>query len=214
QDDVRYEAAKRGWLTTYPEFNQNYTEVTNRVLDITANMTLFPDLTIDWNANRAFAENYSEQYDVTNGMYNSQSPYTFGNFSITTVMLKTAFKASDETHSSAFQDFRDNRIIIANRLATEYYGTPNFPTAEDGYPVGFGKNSQRVLLPSFLAAYTGLGLFNSGYGESAGKISLDAFRDVPIPNWTIKYNGLMRYKFFKDRFRRFSLQSNYKASYT
>jgi hypothetical protein len=24
QDDVRYEAAKNGWLTNYPDFNQNF----------------------------------------------------------------------------------------------------------------------------------------------------------------------------------------------
>ncbi|RYZ90149.1 MAG: cell surface protein SprA, partial [Proteobacteria bacterium] len=127
QDDVRFEAAKRGWLTQYPDFNQNYTKVTNRTLDITANVDLFPDLKIDLNANRTYASNYSEQYDVSdvNGddllEYNQRSPYTFGNFSISTVMLKTSFKQSDEMFSSAFQDFRDNRIVVANRLARSYY---------------------------------------------------------------------------------------------
>jgi len=223
QEDVRYEAARRGWLTLYPQFNQNYTEVTNKTLDFTANIDLFPDLKIDLVANRTFAENYSEQYDVGDNpsspeiegdYYNSRSPYNFGNFSISTVMLKTSFKKSDENFSSAFQDFRDNRIIIANRLATSFYGTTSFPVGTDGYPIGFGKNSQAVLLPAFLSAYTGFGVTKSGYGESAKDISLGAFRDMPIPNWTIKYNGLMRYKFFKDKFKRFSLQSAYRASYT
>ncbi|RZJ65699.1 MAG: cell surface protein SprA [Flavobacterium sp.] len=223
QDDVRYEAAKRGWLTQYPEYNQNFTQVTNKVLDITANVDLFPDFKIDLNANRTYADNYSEQYDVSDDLttpevdlgYNSLSPYSYGNFSISTVMLKTSFKQSDENVSSAFQDFRENRIIIANRLARSYYGTNNFPTnPEDGFPLGFGKNSQAVLLPAFLAAYTGFGITGSGYGESAKDLSLSAFRDMPIPNWTIKYSGLMRYKYFKDRFKRFSLQSNYRASYT
>jgi cell surface protein SprA len=40
-DDVRYEAAQKGWLTNYPEFNQNYTEVTTRTLNLTANVDLF-----------------------------------------------------------------------------------------------------------------------------------------------------------------------------
>ncbi|WP_290842013.1 cell surface protein SprA [Flavobacterium sp.] len=223
QEDVRYEAAKRGWLTQYPDFNQNYTEVVNKTLDFTANVDLFPDLKIDLTANRTYANNYSEQYDVGDNpltsqieddYYNQRSPYDFGNFSISTVMLKTSFKKSDENFSSAFQDFRENRLIIANRLAVQHYGSTSFPIGADGYPVGFGKNNQAVLLPSFLAAYTGLGIGKSGYGESAKDISLSAFRDIPIPNWTIKYNGLMRYKFFKDTFKRFSLQSAYRASYT
>lgn len=210
QDDIRYEAAKRGWLTTYPEFNQNYTEVNNRIIDATANIDLFPDLKIDLNANRTYSENYSEQYDVTDGMYNSRSPYTFGNFSITTVMLKSAFQKSDENFSQAFQDFRDNRMEIAHRIAEQQLGT-GYAVDAEGYPVGYGKNSQQVLLPAFLAAYTGTGI---GSATEPGKISLNAFRDVPIPNWAIKYTGLMRYQFFKDRFKRFSLQSNYRASYT
>jgi cell surface protein SprA len=216
QQDVRDEAARRGWLTLYPEFNQNYTEVVNKTLDMTANIDLFPDFKIDLNANRTYSENYSEQYNVDlndfENPYQSQSPYNFGNFSVSTVMLKSAFKASDENGSSAFDEFRSNRIIIADRLAQQHYGNDSFARDAEGYPIGFGKNSQAVLLPSFLAAYTGL--VSNEEGDRAKGISLGAFRDLPIPNWTVKYSGLMRYKFFKDRFKRFSLQHNYRASYT
>lgn len=231
-DDVRYEAAQKGWLTNYPEFNQNYTEVTTRTLNLTANVDLFPDFKIDLNADRSYTDNFSEQYDVSdNGLFNSRSPYSYGNFSITTMMLKSAFKQSDERFSSAFEEMKTNRIIIANRLATAFYGTTEFPrygqgnyivgpdnpnyqsyVANAGYPVGFGRNSQAVLLPSFLAAYTGL--YSTPTNEKANDISTKPFRDIPIPNWTIKYSGLMRYKFFKDRFKRFSLQNSYKATYT
>jgi len=205
QSDIRYEAAKNGWLTNYEEFNQNFTQVTTKTLNMTANVDLFPDFKIDLTADRSYTENFSEQYDVTNGQYNSRSPYNYGNFSISTVMIGTAFSKSDEVSSAAFDDFRANRLVVADRLAQGYYGTTDFPRTTDGYPVGFGKNSQSVLLPSFLAAYT---------GGDAGGVSLGAFRNIPIPNWTVKYNGLMRYKFFKDRFKRFSLQHGYRASYT
>jgi cell surface protein SprA len=211
QDDVRFEAAKRGYLTTYPEFNQNFTQINNKQITATANIDLFPDFKIDLTADRTYAQNFSEQYDVTNGNYNSRSPYSSGNFSTSTVLIKTAFSPSDEVFSSAFQNFRDNRITIANRVAEKAYGTASFPVNTDntdpnfGYPIGFGKNSQAVLLPSFLAAYT---------GADAGGVSLSAFRNIPIPNWTIKYTGLMRYKFFKDKFKRFSIQHGYKAAYT
>ncbi|WP_395065067.1 cell surface protein SprA [Flavobacterium sp.] len=207
QDDVRFEAAKNGWLTSYPEFNQNYTQVLTRTLEFTANLDLFPDFKIDLNANRTYANNYSEQYDVTNGQYNSRSPYDTGNFAISTVLIKTAFSNSDEFGSSAFDMFRENRLTIANRLATQRGIDLSIPANidADGYPVGYGKSSQQVLLPSFLAAYT---------GANASDVSLGMFRSTPIPNWNVKYNGLMRYKFFKEKFKRFSLQHNYKASYT
>ncbi len=225
QDDIRYEAAKKGWLTDYQDFNQSFTQVTSKTLNMTANIDLFPDFKIDLNADRTYVDNFSEQYDVTNGMYNSRSPYSFGNFSISTVLIKTSFSKSDENFSTAFEDLKANRLIVADRLAQNFYGTNDYPrygvganpipapsdpnfaiyNANKGYPIGFGKNNQAVLLPSFLAAYS---------GTSASGVSLDAFRNIPIPNWTIKYSGLMRYKFFKDKFKRFSIQNSYKSSYT
>ena len=226
QDDIRYDMARSGYLTDYPNFNQNFTQVATENLDMTAKVDLFPDLTIDLVANRSYVDNFSEQFDVLDGQYQSRSPYNSGNFTISTMMIGTAFGRSDENGSAAFDNFRNNRLIIADRLAENYYGDTSVPRYGDaanpipvdvndpnyqrvvsnlGYPVGFGKNSQAVLLPSFLAAYTSTG---------AGGISLDAFRNIPIPNWTIQYTGLMRYKFFKDTFKRFSLKHAYKASYT
>jgi cell surface protein SprA len=226
QDDIRYEAAKRGWLTDYQEFNQNFTQVTNKLLKVTANIDLLPDLKVDLNMDRAYSENTSEQYNVVDGDYISQSPYTYGMFSISTVLIKTAFSTSSETQSAAFDDFRNNRLVIADRLAAEHYGAgaviprygdannpipaetdPNYKVyvTNEGYPIGYTKSNQAVLLPAFMAAYT---------GSNASGSSTDIFRSFPIPNWSVKYNGLMRYKYFKDKFKRFSLQHNYRASYT
>src|SRR5690606_7994096 len=107
----------------------------------------------------------------------------------------------------AFQDFRDNRLTIANRLAEQRGIDLSAPGAigPDGFPVGYGKTHQEVLLPAFLSAYT---------GKSASGISLNALRDIPLPGWNIRYTGLMRYQFFKDKFKRISLQHNYNATYS
>ncbi|MFN7045554.1 MAG: cell surface protein SprA [Flavobacterium sp.] len=204
QADVRYEAARNGWLTSFPEFNQNFTQVENTKLNLTAKLEVFPDLTIDLSADRAYTYNFSEQYDVSSGMYNSRSPYDFGNFNISTILIKTSFSQSDVNFSEAFQDLRDNRLVVANRLAESYYGSATFPRDAEGYPVGYGKNSQQVLLPSFLAAYS---------GQEAEKVSTGIFRSTPLPNWNIKYTGLMRYSWFKDNFKRFSVQHGYRAGY-
>ena len=67
QADVRYEAARNGWLTSFPEFNQNYTQVKNKQMNITADVVPFPDLKITLSGDRTYAYNYSEQYDVTSG---------------------------------------------------------------------------------------------------------------------------------------------------
>ncbi|TRX42382.1 T9SS outer membrane translocon Sov/SprA [Flavobacterium restrictum] len=217
QDDVRYEAAKQGWLTNYQDFNQNFSQVTNKMFKGTANIDLLPDLKIDLAADRSYSENFSEQYDVTdkddkgnlNGVlnYHRRSPYSYGIFSVSTVLIKTSFSGSNENASAAFDDFRTNRLTVANRLATQRGIDINNPANIDaeGFPLGYGKNNQAVLLPAFLAAYT---------GSDAGGVSLGIFRNFPVPNWSIKYNGLMRYNFFKKNFKRISLQHNYRASYT
>jgi cell surface protein SprA len=203
QADVRYEAAKNGWLTSFPEFNQNYTQIKTKQFTFSAELEPFPDLKITLSGDRNYAYNFSEQYDVTSGQYNSRSPYDFGNFNISTILIKTSFSQSDVNFSEVFQEFRDNRIKIADRLAANYYGG-TIPRDIDGYPIGYGKNSQQVLLPAFVAAYS---------GKDANKISTGIFRDIPLPNWNVKYTGLMRYKWFKDNFKTFSIQHGYKASY-
>ena len=120
---MRYEAAKNGWLTTFPEFNQNFTQVKNKQLNFTAQLEPFPDLKIYLTGERMYSFNYSEQYDVSGGQYNSRSPYDFGNFNISTILIKTAFSQSDINVSEAFDDFRTNRLIVADRLAEKYYGS-------------------------------------------------------------------------------------------
>ena len=205
QREVRDLAARNGWLTLYPEFNEQYTEVESRQLDAQINLEPLSDLKIDFNGNRIYSENYAENYIVEDGLYRSLTPYTFGNFSISTLLIKTAFGQSDEISSAAFDDFRSNRLIVANRLAEDFYGSSSYPRDEDGFPVGFGKTAQDVLLPAFLAAYK---------GSDASSEKTGIFRDIPLPNWDVKYTGLMNIAWFKKQFKRFSIQHGYRAGYT
>src|SRR5690606_39583841 len=89
QRDVREEAARRGWLTLYQEFNQQYTAVKNQQLDIQASLTLIPELTIDLNATRVFSETYSENYRVVpnNLDYEPLIHHSFGYFTVLTFVL-------------------------------------------------------------------------------------------------------------------------------
>ncbi|MEG9327115.1 cell surface protein SprA [Salinimicrobium catena] len=204
QEEVRYLAARKGWLTLYQDFNQQYSEVENEQLGINASASLLPDLTIELSAGRMYSETFSENYRVVGGQYMPLTPVTFGNFNISTILLGTAFNESTAESSATFQEFRDNRLEVARRLAVERGFDPNNTDAE-GYPVGFGKTSQDVLLPAFLAAYS---------GKDAGEISLGAFRDFPLPNWNLKYTGFMRIPWFQKKFKRFSVNHGYTAGYT
>lgn len=209
QNDIRREAANNGWLTMYQEFNQQYMETESRQLNVQVGVDLLPDLTIDLNAHKKYLETYTENYRVDNNLqYHSLTPNVYGNFNISTVLIKTAFNNSTKDASETFKQFRDNRIEVARRLAQRAgidLSNPANINSKTGFPKGFGKNSQQVLLPSFLAAYS---------GQGAGEVGLGAFRDVPLPNWRVKYTGLMRLDWFQEHFNRFSVQHGYTSSYT
>ncbi len=201
QGEIRELAARNGWLTIYPEFNEQYTEVESRQLDAQVNIELLPDLKIDISGSRIYSESYAENYIVEDNLYRSLTPYTFGNFNISTILIKTAF----ESGATTFNTFRGNRLVVADRLAEDFYGTTAFPRDEEGFPVGFGKASQNVLLPAFLSAYK---------GSDVSKEKTGILRDIPLPNWDLKYTGLMNIKWFKQNFKRFSIQHGYRSSYT
>ena len=206
QNDIRYMAAERGWLTLFQNFNQQYTALKNEQLDYQAGLDFLPDLTIELTGRKNLSENYSENYKVDPNTleYQSLTPYTYGNFNISTILIKTAFNNSTEASSQTFETFRENRIEVARRLASER-GLDPTDVDEEGYPRGIGKTNQAVLLPAFIAAYS---------GKDAGDVELGAFRSFPLPNWNVKYTGLMRIEWFRDKFRRFSINHGYRADYT
>ena len=217
QRDIRYLAAKNGWLTVFPDFNQQYTQVTNKNLTFSANLTPIRDLKIDLTAGRTYSENLTENFntidengDGLSDDYNPLIQNTLGNFNISTVLIKTAFSKSDENSSDTFDAFRENRLVIARRLALDagidFTNANNFENADlNSFPLGYGKTNQSVLLPAFLSAYT---------GDDPSTSSLGAFRNIPIPNWTLKYTGLMKLKWFKKNFKRLSISHGYNAMYT
>lgn len=209
QADVRFDAARKGWLTTFTDFNQQYMEVTNKQLNISATAQPIQDLTIDLVADRNYASNYQENFKVEEVLtdqyvYQNLLGNQSGNFSISTMMISTAFKKSDEFYSENFENFKNNRIVIADRLVSDRNQDTGV-VDEDGFPERYGKTNQDVLLPAFFAAYT---------GQNVNRVNLDYFRSVPVPNWNIKYTGLMRVNWFKERFKRFSLSSGYRAAYS
>ncbi|WP_298782285.1 cell surface protein SprA [uncultured Polaribacter sp.] len=197
QVDIRNKALENGWLITRTDgeeyFNKTYSNTHYNKLDYTFTLKPIKDLNIDVRGNKIQTRDRSQQIDLLDGKDTFEdTPYfETGNFSTSHSMFATAFTDGD----ILFQKMKDYRSVISNRLATEN-------TAD---ATGFGENSQQVLLPAFLAAYS---------GKSASKVSTGIFRNIPIPNWTLRYNGLMKFKWFKKNFSNFVVSHGYKSSYT
>ena len=204
QSDIRFEAAKNGWLTNFPSFNEQFTQVHNTKFDVSAEISWIDDLKISLKANRKYSENYSENFIIIDNEYNALSPNSFGNFEISTILINTSFSKSNENISETFENFQNNRLVIAQRLAA-LNGDVSGDIDEFGFPIGYGKNNQSVLIPAFLSAYS---------GKNPESISLNAISKTPLPSWSLSYSGLMNIDFIKERFKRFSLGHAYRSSYT
>lgn len=208
-DNIQTNAIANNWITANTQLNTPYTKTRKTEFNLRGTVEPLPDLRIEISATRNFSENYSSNFksDVNNANnFKNLNAITSGNFNISTITLLTAF---DKEHaptywSSLFSQFANNRTVLSKRLASQ---NPNSTGSEDseGYIDGYGKNSQEVVVASFLAAYK---------GHDASKVSLNAFPTIPIPNWRLNYGGLMKIDFFKEIFSSFDLNHTYTSVYT
>ncbi|MDR3180887.1 MAG: cell surface protein SprA, partial [Prevotellaceae bacterium] len=167
----------------------------------------FRDFRIELRARRSYSEN-KLSYNVAEPSVQRQIT---GNFNISVLSITTAFenpKAENDYYSKAFQTFLDNRAIVANRLARSRAAASSVYTGaidpDTKFPEGYSPLSAEVLIPSFLAAYT---------GRPAGKVTLSNFFNIPLPNWQITYNGLSRLKALKDIITSATLLHSYQSTY-
>jgi cell surface protein SprA len=197
QVDIRNKALENGWFVTRNEgdnyYNKTYSKTHYNKLDYTFTLKPIKDLNIDVRGNKIQTKNLSQQLDLITGndQFEETPFFETGNFSTSYSMLSTVFSNGD----ALFEKLLNYRSIISNRLASENGVSSN----------GFGKNSQQVLLPAFKAAYA---------GKSPDKVNTELFSNIPIPNWTLRYSGLMNFKLFKKNFSNFVISHGYRSSYT
>ena len=175
-------------------------------------MTLEPlrDLKIDLNASRTMNRTKSIQF-----MYNGSPTTMTGSFNMTTISIATAFKsrgnAENGYDSEPFRRFIDYLDVIQRRVEQRYIGT--------AYPEGVGhtglfdpangtvnKYSTDVMVPAFLAAYT---------GGRANTTPLDLFPALTriLPNWSLSYKGLSNLPWIRDHLKSLTLTHAYKSVY-
>ncbi|MBW6492338.1 MAG: cell surface protein SprA [Lentimicrobium sp.] len=205
QEDIRIEAVKNGWITSDTLLNTAY--VTRLTKNITARATYepFSEFRLEFTADKTESFGHQEYFKANaNGEFSSSTPQDRGSFSMSFFSLRTSFqKDGDENVSPVFEAFKDNRTIIAARLGME---NPNSVGVDSlGFPNGYGSGSQDVLIPAFIAAYT---------GQDASKIALTAFPKVPMPNWRFTYSGLSKLDFFKKYLKQLTISHAYRSTYS
>jgi cell surface protein SprA len=213
-------AAKNGWITRDSSLNSPFVMSRSDNWNFRANIEPFPDLRIDVNANRTYSERTTEFYNYNNstGDFDPVNRSVRGNFTMSINSMKTAFSkmGSDEKAppSQAFQNLKDYRIIIAERLAGQRvannqlgYDPKGAPDPATGFPVGYGPTSPQVMIPAFIAAYT---------GQTPQKVALSPFPSLKYmrPNWRITYEGVVaQSEFLKKYMKTLSFNHAYRSSY-
>ncbi len=194
----------------------------NQRLNITAQVSPFRDFNIDINFDKSFDKQYSELYKDTSRFDNvgltRLNPYALGSFSVSYISYQTLFTKFDpNVISQTFQEFENNRAVLSKRLAdlNNYQGgviDPNDPK----YYRGYGRYSQDVVIPAFLAAYgkkdpsTVNLLKNSNPNLRSNPFS----GIIPKPNWTVTYNGLSRLRGMEKIFTNFTLRHGYHSTFS
>ena len=207
QKDIRDLAAERGWLTTDTLMNNLFSRTNSINLNLRATVEPVSRFKIMLTASRRYATNQTEYFkndpdDFGNPNWVSISPTTSGNFSMSFMTIKTSFVSDGvNNNSQLFDDFIAYRMQIAQKIAQQNGIQSNL----NEFPEGYGPNSQDVIIPAFLAAYS---------GRSPAKQNLNLFPSIPWPNWNINYDGLIKLKWFKERFKNISVSHNYRSTYS
>ncbi len=208
-DDYIDKAADRGWLLMADSVATPAT--TSLTEDLQLRMTLEPvkNLKIDLNASRTETKSKSIQY-----MYQGSPTTQSGTLTMTTISLGSAFEgmgdATNGYHSATFEKFCKSLDKFQQRVEARY--------ANATYPDGtlfagqkfdpangtVSKYSADVMVPAFLSAYT-----------SMGGSSLSIFPTLSrlLPNWTLRYSGLVQLPWFRDVFKSFNINHSYKSIY-
>lgn len=172
-------------------------------VDVRAQLEPIKGLKIDLEAQRSLSRNTQVEY-----MYPGM-PKTFsGSYSITTISLATSLRSAGSKksyYSKAFETFLNNRTVVANRYDREYQELVKGTTDEETL-ASIEQNSTDVLIPAFLAAYS---------GKSASKISLSAFPSLSsmLPNWKMSYDGLVNLPLVRDKFKSLRITHGYSSQY-
>ncbi|NNC95882.1 MAG: cell surface protein SprA [Chitinophagales bacterium] len=200
-----------GFISTDTLLNQRFTQSWSKQFDMKMNFEPFNDFRIDLNWKRNFSQNHSQLYKVTSegGDFEHLNAIDIGSYAISFFTWGTAFEQIDSTGiSNGYRAFENNRKIISQRLQEQNANSigsfvdlsEENPTIDTNYASGYGPTSQDVLIPAFIAAYT---------GKEATTSKLNPINYIPKPNWRITYNGLAKMPWAKDLFQSITISHGY-----
>ncbi len=120
-----------------------------------------------------------------------------GSYTISYFTLNSLFKSID----AVFDEFSNNRAKMSRLLNPTGEDYPDYP----GFKKGYGPTHQDVLIPAFIAAYT---------GKDVNTVNRDVFKERPSLNWRLNYTGLAKLPGLRNKFSNISITHGYKSTMT
>lgn len=197
-------AADNNWLVKNEELNKQYTTTHTQNLNLRASLEPLKDVTIEMTLTRNYGNNSSEffRWNETTQQYEGQSKVETGTLTYTNVTIGSAFALIDsKTYTSeTFNNLLANREAVSALLGAN---NANSSPLTSGYYSGYSGTQQEVVTGAFLTAYS---------KKSVNDKNVNPLKNVPLPNWSINYNGLTKYEFAKKYVKNFVIRHGYSST--
>ena len=211
-----HKAKERGWLITDDGQTSPALVSQSDELNIELNLEPIKGLRIMLTMNRS--DNRSRQVQF---MYADMPVSRTGSYTRTHCALATALRSSSARSgyaSDAFDKFLSYIPVVAGRVENSYRGLvypstgflDNSPYAGTPFDPTVGTTSATssdVLIPAFLAAYS---------GSSPDKVTLNPFPSFSsvLPNWRVTYDALQAVPQLRNKVKTITLSHAYQCTYS
>jgi len=198
-------ARDNNWLVQNENMNKQFTTTHSANLQMKATLEPFKDFNINLNLNRNYSRNSGEFYrwNTTSNAFESQSKFETSTLTYSTVTFGTAFTKEGRAYQSdIFQRLLDNRSAVSQLIGASNSNSSLLPNQ---FYDGYSGSQQEVVIGAFLTAYT---------NSAVNSRNINPLNNMPLPNWTINYNGLTKYAFTKKFLKSFTLKHSYSSTVT
>jgi cell surface protein SprA len=196
-------AANNGYLVQNQALNRQYTNSHSQNISGRATLEPIKDLNIELTLTRNYMLNSGEffRWNEATQSFEGQSRVDKGTLTYSTISARSAFSAMGDLYQSdVFQRMLDGRKDVSTYLGGR---NQNSTGTTNGYSNGYGETQQEVLIGAFLNAYT---------GSEVNEKTTNPLKNMPLPNWTVNYNGLTKFPKMKKYVKNFVIRHGYNST--
>jgi len=198
-------SASNDWLVQNENLNKQFSITHSTKLNLRATLEPLKDLNIEMKLNRNYGRNSGEffRWNETSQQFEGQSRFESATLTYSTITWGTAFMKDNKDRSSEIF----NRLLANREAVSQIVGAANpySSSLPSGYFDGYSGNQQEVVIGAFLTAYG---------NKEVNEKNINPIKNIPLPNWSITYNGLSKFNFAKKVVKSFVLRHAYNSTVT